>query len=624
MPPNVREDLGGELRKRQYALIIGIDNYKAKGSTRYSNLSGCRESGERLKRILLSRYFFSEKNITFLANGMAYRAAIKEKFVRYLDKLNNNDSLIIFFHGHGEYDGNFGVAYWVCSDGNRISGQEIKNFLKKCSAKHIFLIANACYSGEMFMSLSKVMGDTKDDILEQMRNPSRQVLAVRGLINSGNYQGGSPLAEAILEYLENNVRQFLDAQKIITDVIQKVKDNKSSPAPVLMGGSLESNPDGQLVFVYDDTPAERQIRELFETIPPPRKNISGALDILEKILDKFHNVKQSKVIDFYIKEAGDLKEALERDNVEIKKIAERFQKIVKLFNQDTGSIGEQLKECYEFLALEDKAGDELLEYETVDEWFLIIETYREMLLAFARAEKKNDYEALLIKYNPPPGYPFFLKLVKKVRKKRDFFKIKRLYLEFGLNNNNMDICCIPAEYVAALSLRFGYLFTGPAGISPFIGLNHGSMTDTKEFARLNGRSLFAELSNTFGLTIGVDIPLRRRQRESLSFSFAYSRYFFPLKKITIADTPDSHRELEFKKINTMKGLGVLEFGLQFEITMGKRISVDYKLLLGVPFKNHIGYAVQISDSEQWEWDYRIRYPYYVLGLGCKFFLGKKR
>jgi uncharacterized membrane protein len=133
-----------------YALILSVQDYTNVGIT---NLENPISDGEKLKNILTERYTFAPANITQLKNP------IKKDIVLAIEqlqkKLTKNDYLLIFYSGHGTMQGEEG--YWLPADADMnttyhwFSSSELNTCIKQFKAKHILLIADACYSGTFLM-----------------------------------------------------------------------------------------------------------------------------------------------------------------------------------------------------------------------------------------------------------------------------------------------------------------------------------------------------------------------------------------------------------------------------------------------------------------------------------------
>lgn len=136
-----------------YALIIGVSEYENSGAD-LSDLSQPVNDAMQLKDILIAKYTFESEHVTLLKNAERNDILIElEKLAR---KITEKDNLLIFYAGHGEWDGNLGVGYWLPSDAhptfksNWISNSTIRDYIAGIKSKHTLLISDACFAGSIF------------------------------------------------------------------------------------------------------------------------------------------------------------------------------------------------------------------------------------------------------------------------------------------------------------------------------------------------------------------------------------------------------------------------------------------------------------------------------------------
>jgi hypothetical protein len=194
---------GSESVGAYHALIIGINKYK-----NHSTEFGLQENSEgslicngvfpdleesvlaaqEIKNILVGVYHFEANNIKMLigeeGTETPTRNNIMKYFAEFFTRLRNTDSLLVFFSGHGCFEPQLGVGYWIASDGLKISGEEIRSICKS-PARHVFIVSDSCYSAKIFPDVTsdhtELTGrDTEsslDWISQKEKRKSRQVLA---------------------------------------------------------------------------------------------------------------------------------------------------------------------------------------------------------------------------------------------------------------------------------------------------------------------------------------------------------------------------------------------------------------------------------------------------------------
>ena len=175
-----------------HALIIGISKYK--------NLPGALQlsygvkDATALKDVLVKSYGFPAKNVTLLTDEQASLGAIRQALAGLTDntKVKTNDRVLIFFSGHGQTvptasGGEMG--YLIPSDasvdlnnpGNAgpynatcLRMKEIWDDLEGCPAKHVLVIADACFSGLLVKSRG---GLSRESIAAMLAKPARQIMS---------------------------------------------------------------------------------------------------------------------------------------------------------------------------------------------------------------------------------------------------------------------------------------------------------------------------------------------------------------------------------------------------------------------------------------------------------------
>lgn len=130
---------------RKLALLIGINKYADK---RIPELESAVADAGAIK--------------TLLEDNLGYEAVVltdpgKEAMVRALNQLalqvDGNDSVMIYYAGHGEMLPKAGMGYWLPSDANVvdpqswISNADIARLVGLMGAKQVMLISDSCYSG---------------------------------------------------------------------------------------------------------------------------------------------------------------------------------------------------------------------------------------------------------------------------------------------------------------------------------------------------------------------------------------------------------------------------------------------------------------------------------------------
>jgi Caspase domain/Sel1 repeat len=170
----------------RYALLIG--------NAKYSTLNALKtptNDVRDLARILEERYDFTIEQL-----NDATRPAIMLSLDAYTRKLEENDSLLIYFAGHGDRTiGPPERAYWLGVEANPgskdgyIEVELIQEKIKQMRATHILLVADSCFSG----AIAHATSATTARELREKRFPTDIMKRARMVLTSG---GDAPVVDS--------------------------------------------------------------------------------------------------------------------------------------------------------------------------------------------------------------------------------------------------------------------------------------------------------------------------------------------------------------------------------------------------------------------------------------------
>lgn len=236
---------------KYYALVIGIDKY----SGEWPALSNAAHDASGVADVLRSEYKFDK--VTTLLDREATRVNIIKQMEWLADSAKKNDNVLIFYSGHGDYKKNLNKGYWVPVDAQSestvdfISNSDIQTFLGGIPSKHTFLIADACFSGDIFRGMEETV--KKDDAQryyeEVDRRASRQAMSSGGLepVMDGGREGHSVFTYYLLKALKENNNPYLDAGQLYDDIKVSVANN-SDQTPIFNAVKNTGDEGGQFVF----------------------------------------------------------------------------------------------------------------------------------------------------------------------------------------------------------------------------------------------------------------------------------------------------------------------------------------------------------------------------------------
>lgn len=238
---------------KHYALLIGVDQYDQ--WARLSNpVNDIRAVGDELSR----SYGFTTE---VLEN--AGRDQMLSTLRKYAEKkYEENDQLLIYFAGHGQFDEVLGDGYLVAKDSklqddiktSYISHSNLRTMVNNIPSRHIFLVVDACFGGTFdpliaanFRGEDEYKEVTKTEFIERkLKFKTRRYLTSGGkeYVPDGRPGQHSPFTRRFLEAL----RSYGGRDGILTmnEILGFVEKVKPEPRAGEFGGN---EPGSDFVFI---------------------------------------------------------------------------------------------------------------------------------------------------------------------------------------------------------------------------------------------------------------------------------------------------------------------------------------------------------------------------------------
>lgn len=212
---------------KNYLFIIGINNYQDQPNI--PRLNNAVFDARKFSEILLEKYQFDREHCIEIYDEQATQGNILAKFRELAGKITDQDSLVIYFSGHGEYDAQIDKGFWLPVDARRenigsfITFDLLLGYLKAIKSFHTFLIADSCYAGTMF--LDRDLPRSLPDRLERI--PSRWLLTAgrNEVVTDGPPGQHSPFANALIFHLSHNDDPDLTISELSQLVLEEVVAN---------------------------------------------------------------------------------------------------------------------------------------------------------------------------------------------------------------------------------------------------------------------------------------------------------------------------------------------------------------------------------------------------------------
>jgi hypothetical protein len=229
---------------RNFAILIGNEKYD---DPKINELSEPVKDVTELYNVLINKYNFDPDNVMVLKNKT--KADIIGTLHQLRSKVTSSDNLLIFYAGHGYWDADMGVGYWLPKDArkdnpvNWIPNTDLTNYLGAIKTKHTLLIADACFSGAIFKTRSAFSDTYAVEMLYQLTS--------RKAITSG-YMSEVPDRSVFFQYfiknLKENDKDFLPAEELFSKMRMAVISNTEN---VPQFGTIQNVGDegGDFIFI---------------------------------------------------------------------------------------------------------------------------------------------------------------------------------------------------------------------------------------------------------------------------------------------------------------------------------------------------------------------------------------
>lgn len=235
------------MKGENFILTIAIDTYN---DISFPDLNNAKFDADRILEILKAKYGFKTIQEP-LYDKYANRTNIIDALTKLSASLRTNDTIIIYFAGHGLIHPKTGRGYWIpydatsTSTSNFIHNSTVIEYIEAIEAMHVLLISDSCFSGTFLPKLRAVQTEDPYAKLESIK--SRCVLASgrEEKVSDGEPGKGSPFANAIVDFLDSNMQsQFLFSE--LSSHVMKETGKVTSQQPI--SGNLVGHAGGQMVF----------------------------------------------------------------------------------------------------------------------------------------------------------------------------------------------------------------------------------------------------------------------------------------------------------------------------------------------------------------------------------------
>jgi formylglycine-generating enzyme required for sulfatase activity len=362
-----------------HLLVIGVDEY-----LHWPRLKSAVRDAQAVTRMLQEEYSFEPKRVIGLYNAEATLRRIEGALRKLAQELKEDDSLIVFYAGHGHCDELTGMGSWIPVEADRdattwLDNARIKALLRAAKARHILLVSDSCFAGDFFQQPREGLPAITDDYVRRaFGKVSRQVItsgALEPVVDEG-IGGHSWFTHYLLRELRENPTPYL----LPSDLWNRIK------------GGVAANAKQQPLFgILEGTGGE--IGGEFVLF---RKGVGGSIDDL--LAKKREQMTALGKMEAEAQEANEREQTLQRQKeAELRKLDEQIAEMQARLQAGSTVTGDDLldelarladekeRQAQELERLRQQAADEKRKREAE------IEVLRKQELARKKAAFEEDY-----------------------------------------------------------------------------------------------------------------------------------------------------------------------------------------------------------------------------------------
>ncbi|MGD2086902.1 MAG: DUF1566 domain-containing protein [Candidatus Aminicenantes bacterium] len=306
---------------KQYLVLIAVNKYED-----WNRLKGPVKDAEEIRKILESHYYIDD--CVKLYDEKATKKGIIGFFKDLQKKLKEDDSLLIFYAGHGHLDNASDTGYWIPVDGGSDKDERVKwvpystliGLIENIRSKHILLISDSCFSGDIL----KVYRAGQPKIGKENFRRDYE-LRCRLVITSGSSErvpDSSEFARKLILTLQKNSKSFLTALTLY----ERIRDGMERTSPRFGEIRGTNHQSGAIFLLFLRGTEEGTKKEPVKIIKPelpdskpqeePTTSTTSTIDLSDiKKTGEKEKVKKAK-------ERGAWSDWLEKFQEEFKKIEE--------------------------------------------------------------------------------------------------------------------------------------------------------------------------------------------------------------------------------------------------------------------------------------------------------------
>jgi len=264
-----------------YALIVGVSSYR---NATITQLKVSDKDAKDFARFLEGQSgLFKRVNVKLLTNEQATKAAVEESLHYWLRKSGKDDTVLLFFSGHGADDPYHPDKFYFVvhdSDPRNLQGTAINmsglEFIRPLDSKRVVLIADTCHAGGYSMQGTKRVEPVFQRFLSQFKESQGRIIITSCQPNELSMEKpGLPnsvfthyLLEGLAGKADSNGDGVVTLKEAYEYVYEKAKEaTKGIQHPQFEGRFVGMFP--LALAMLNNRPAETRRHEAVSNIPLP-------------------------------------------------------------------------------------------------------------------------------------------------------------------------------------------------------------------------------------------------------------------------------------------------------------------------------------------------------------------
>jgi len=233
------------------ALVIGINDYQDK---KIPALKTAVNDAREFAGLLKTRYSFQ---VTLLLDRQATKQAIMDKMRDLAVNTSPDESVLIYYAGHGDVDRVLNDGWWVPADatgGNPVTyldNNYVQRVMRGMKARHVLLVSDSCYSGTLFgegRSLPTIIDDRYYLNLYNEKSRWGMTSGNKTPVSDSGSEGHSIFAYQLIKALTKNEKPYITTQEIYSQIAPIIANN-SEQQPLCSPVRDTGDQGGGFVFV---------------------------------------------------------------------------------------------------------------------------------------------------------------------------------------------------------------------------------------------------------------------------------------------------------------------------------------------------------------------------------------